>query len=88
MSVDMNINTDVPMRGICTFKGFLKRLNIFISRSIDTDLLEGIDFNKLNIAITGSVMTACCQENHPLLSIFKNTGSMSDLYNLYFVGFG
>ncbi len=85
ISVDTNLNAqDIQKRGICNLEGFRKRLNIFISKSIDIDLLKDIDFNKLNMAITGSTMTACCQESHPLLCLFKNDGTMSDLYNRYF----
>jgi hypothetical protein len=93
ISVDANIDiNNMKTRGICNLEGFRQRLNIFISKDINIDLLKDIDFNKLNMAISGSVMTACCQENHPLLSLFKSNNSennsennlMTDLYNIYF----
>ena len=56
---------------ICNLEEFKQKMNIFISGDINTDLLNGIDFKKLKIAITGSIMTACAQFKHPLMFLFQ-----------------
>jgi hypothetical protein len=57
---------------ICNLDEFKVRLNLFISGNDKINLLEYINMNELNIAITGSTMTACCQYMHPLMKLFNN----------------
>lgn len=59
-------------RRICTLDEFKERMNIFISGNSEIDLFEGIDFKKLNMGVTGSIMTACTQRYHPLLILFDD----------------
>jgi hypothetical protein len=59
-------------RRICTLDEFKERMNIFISGNKDIDLFDGIDFKKLNMGVTGSIMTACTQRYHPLLILFDD----------------
>jgi hypothetical protein len=66
-------NTDMDLdRRICNLNEFKDKMNIFISGYKNIDLLGGIDFKELKIAITGSIMTACSQYNHPLMNLFLN----------------
>jgi hypothetical protein len=67
-----NTKNDLNRR-ICNLNEFRDKMNIFISGNKNIDLLSGIDFKELKIAITGSIMTACSQYNHPLMSLFQNT---------------
>ena len=65
------INTSITHR-ICTLDEFKYNMNIFISGSHNINLLENINFKDLKIAITGSIMTACCNFNHPLMNLFSD----------------
>ncbi len=56
---------------ICSLDEFKNNVNIFISGS-KINLLENINFKELKIAITGSIMTACCNYKHPLMKLFNN----------------
>jgi hypothetical protein len=58
--------------GICNLEEFKYRLNIFITKNPNNDIFKNINFKKLNIAITGSIMTACLQRYHPLMSLFNH----------------
>ncbi len=66
-----NTNEDLDRR-ICTLDEFKEKINIFISGDKNINLLNGIDFKELKIAITGSIMTACSQFNHPLMKLFNH----------------
>jgi hypothetical protein len=65
------INNKLDNR-ICTLEEFRSNMNVFISGFNNINLLENINFKDLKIAITGSIMTACCNFNHPLMSLFNN----------------
>ncbi len=67
--IKMDINNDKDVR-ICNLDEFKTRLNLFISGDPNMNLLEHINMEELNIAISGSVMTACCQYKHPLMRLF------------------
>ncbi len=71
-------------RRICDLDEFKERMNIFVSGNADIDIFEGIDFKKLNMGITGSIMTACAQRYHPLLTLFKTNTDTNSLYNKFF----
>lgn len=58
-------------QGICNFNEFKIRLNLFTTNNINNDLFEDFDFIKYKVAITGSIMSACLQKKHPLVSKFK-----------------
>jgi len=55
--------------GIINFNNFKVNMNLFTTGNINNDLFVNIDFGN-NIAITGSIMTACLQLYHPLLDNF------------------
>jgi hypothetical protein len=57
------------IRGICNLDNFKVNMNLFTTGNKDNDLFQDINFGN-NIAITGSIMTACLQQYHPLLDIF------------------
>ena len=60
---------DKKSSGICDLANFKANMNLFTTGNIHEDLFKDIDFGN-NIAITGSIMTACLQKYHPLLDIF------------------
>jgi len=70
-----NNNADIYNHRICNLQEFQDRLNIFISGSKYINFFEGFDFQKNKMAITGSIMTACLQYRHPLMSIFTSPDS-------------
>ncbi len=77
-------NTDKDLdRRICNLEEFKKKMNIFISNNPTIDLLNGINFKELKIAITGSIMTACAQYKHPLMNLF-NTLSENEQEKRFF----
>ena len=57
---------------ICNLEEFKKLMNIFCTGDPDNDLFENFDFAKYKVAISGSVITACLQKNHPLMLKFQN----------------
>ena len=77
------IITNGDNKGICNLEKFRMHLNIFATNNAAHNLFEKIDFNKLKIGITGSVITACIQEYHPLLSLFNNCESYEDKFMNY-----
>lgn len=76
-------SSEINNKGICNLEEFKYRLNIFCSGDDKINIFKNIDFNKYNIAITGSTMTACIQKKHPLMSLFKNTNIVNK-FNDYF----
>lgn len=74
-------------KGICTAEQFKSRFNVFCTNNSNSDLFQDIDFKKLKIGITGSVMTACNQVKNPLENIFNgetNDIKLSRFYNEYY----
>lgn len=65
-------STRIDYKRICNLDEFKQRMNIFITGDMKIDIFSDIDFKKLNMGITGSIMTACAQYFHPLLQLFKN----------------
>lgn len=57
--------------GICNLSEFKYRMNLFCMDDSNYDLFEDFDFQKYNIAISGSLMCACLQRNNPLMNIFR-----------------
>lgn len=75
-------NTDLKIyrnQGICNLEEFMYRINIFCTGDYKYNLFQDFDFEKYNVAISGSIVCACLQRNHPLMNIIKNTN-----YNKYF----
>ena len=68
---------------ICNLDEFKQRMNIFITGDMKIDIFSDIDFKKLKMGITGSIMTACSQYSHPQLVLFKND-NINITYNKFF----
>jgi len=61
-------------KGIANLSLFKINMNLFTTGNPDNNLFQDINFGN-NIAITGSMMTACLQKYHPLLNIFTGTAN-------------
>lgn len=75
---------ELSNQGICNLDEFIQRLNVFCTGHIDQNIFEGVDFNKNRIALTGSMITACLQKSHPLMSRFNNCNSLTEKLNNFF----
>jgi hypothetical protein len=71
-------------QGISNLDEFRIRMNIFCTGNPNNDLFEGFDFDKHKVAITGSLMTACLQKFHPLMSRFSNSDTQTEKFINYF----
>ncbi len=78
------INTDHNNNGICNFDEFQVRMNIFCTGDPNHNLFEGVDFKKNKIGISGSIITACVQKQHPLMTRFANCNSLKEKFTNYF----
>lgn len=69
---------------ITTLEGFRKRFNVFMTGNTSFSIFDNLNFNDLGIGISGSVMTACLQENPPLLELFvgKNIFNSESSFDL------
>ncbi len=67
---------------ITTLEEFKQRINIFITGS-NIDIFKDINFKELKMAISGSIMTACCQYQHPLIKLFSDNNDINS-YKRYF----
>ena len=56
---------------ITTLQGFIDRFNVFMTGNMSFNIFNDINFTDLGIGISGSVMSACLQENPPLMDLFK-----------------
>lgn len=73
-------------KGIATLDEFKKLLNIYCTHYENKNIFDNIDFKKYNIAIVGSVITACIQKKHPLTVLFEhNNKPYNELYSHFFV---
>lgn len=70
--------------GICNLDEFKQRLNIFTTDNSTRDLFSDIDWDKNKVALGGSVMAACLQKNHPLISMFSHYKTFDEQYSRYF----
>jgi hypothetical protein len=57
--------------GITNLNEFKNNFNIFLTGNKNKNILENIDWTKLNIAIGGSIMCACIQKHNPLIDLFS-----------------
>jgi hypothetical protein len=57
--------------GICNLDEFKHRLNLFVSNNSEINLFNNIKWEKWQISISGSIMTACLQKQNPLEKIFN-----------------
>lgn len=80
-----NSNSPYINEGICNLEEFKYRMNIFCTGNSNHDLFENVNFEELNIGITGSIMTACLQKHNPLINHFYGNDDIDDeVYNKYF----
>lgn len=70
-------------QGINDIHNFKKLLNIYCTYYSDKDIFEGINFNKYNACIVGSVISACIQKKHPLLYLIKSANE-NEHYSAFF----
>jgi len=71
-------------QGICNLEEFRVRMNIFCTSNPNNNLFDGFNFEESKVAITGSIMTACLQKQHPLMSRFSNCNTLTEQYNNFF----
>lgn len=71
-------------QGIVDLDGFRKRMNIFISGNSLNNIFENIDWTYCEAAISGSIMAACIQKQHVLMSLFQTINNFDAEYNRYF----
>jgi hypothetical protein len=69
---------------ICNLDEFRFRMNIFCTGNSEYNLFDGFDFNKYKVGITGSLITACIQKFHPLMSRFLNCSTHAERFTKYF----
>ena len=69
---------------ITTLDGFRNRFNVFMTGNTSFNIFDDLNFEELGIGISGSVMTACLQENPPLLELFvgKNIFNSESSFDL------
>lgn len=60
---------ELQPKGISTYNEFLLKANIFITGCNFINIFNNLD-DDINIGVTGSLMTACLQKEHPLENIF------------------
>jgi len=73
--------------GIANLDKFKTNLNVFLTGNPTKNILENIEWEKLNIALSGSVICACIQKHHPLIDLFSNYSEDKRLkryYNEYY----
>lgn len=58
-------------KGICNLDEFKKRMNLFITNNPEGNIFNDIEWSKWKVAIGGSVMAACLQREHPLVTMFN-----------------
>ena len=77
-------------QGITDLSGFKNRMNLFITGNSSHDIFNNLNWKENGVGISGSIMAACLQKRHPLLSLFTgknnfNKYSSFDLdFNRYF----
>lgn len=77
--------SNIANRGICNLDEFRTRLNIFCTGNSNNNIFSDLDFDKYQIGITGSIITACIQKEHPLMSLFNNDNkTIDEKFNIYF----
>jgi hypothetical protein len=79
-----NKNTIHNNQGISNLDEFKVRMNIFCTSNPNNNLFDGFNFEESKAAITGSIMTACLQKQHPLLSRFSNCDTLTEQYINFF----
>ena len=71
-------NTNHINQGICNLDEFINRMNIFITGNSNNNVFNSVDWNEIDMAITGSIMTACLQKRHPLMSLLEGKNNFNN----------
>jgi hypothetical protein len=71
-------------KGLCNLEEFERQLNIFTTGNSNTNLFQNINWKEDKIAISGSIMTACLQKQHPLVNLFSNFADYDERMIRYF----
>ncbi len=79
--IDYSNNIHNPL---CNLEEFRYRLNIFNTSNSNNDIFNNINWDTDNIALSGSIMTACIQKLHPLMNLFDGFKSLHERINRYF----
>ena len=72
-------NTKYVNEGIVDLQGFKTRFNLFITGNSQNNIFNQVDWKNEEIAVTGSIMTACLQKRHPLLSKFEGKNNFENI---------
>jgi hypothetical protein len=78
----IKIPKDVPEHWITDLAGFKKRFNVFTTGKSTHSIFDGMNWDGL--AITGSVISACCLEETPLLKKILLRETFDQMYGQYF----
>jgi len=76
-------NNNCQNHGICTLEQFRERLNLFTTGDIKKNIFKDIEWSKLNIAVCGSIMSACIQYQHPLVHQFNEPDLHSNIKRFF-----
>jgi len=76
-------NKKIFNNGICNLQEFKKRLNLFITNNPNVDIFNNLEWSKNKIAISGSVITACLQKEHPLMNLFTEVNEEARLIRYF-----
>ena len=84
------VDPNFKNQGITDLNGFKKRMNLFITGNSSNDIFMNMDWQEVGAGISGSIIAACLQKRHPLVSLFTgknnfNQYSSFDMdYNRFF----
>ncbi len=82
------VENPLPNNSICNLEEFKTRLNIFCTNNPNHNIFNHVNFEEDKIAISGSVMAACLQRQHPLLALFNKIDNidtkLARFYNEYY----
>lgn len=70
-------------QGITNLDGFKYRFNIFCSDNPNIDIFNNFDFNKYKLGISGSAITACLQQKHPLMLLVAGDTEVEKFINYF-----
>lgn len=74
-----NSKIEYRNQGIVDLIGFKKRLNVFMTGNSSNDVFNEIEWEKAEMAVSGSVMSACLQKRHPLMELIKGKNSFQNI---------
>ena len=66
-------------KGLTDLDGFRKRFNLFITGNSQNNIFNNLDWEEVGMGVSGSIMTACLQKQHPLMSLFKGKNNFENV---------